>query len=136
MTDQSRLEYLISAANAGDKAAQEKFFEKLSVRFSKLITLELRKHPVLKSGINIDKRSHEVCQYAIKEVKKLCPFGTPNFSLIPIMNVLHNILDTVITNLLADLAKKGNLEAENQLFSILRKRLMERITMRRGSDAK
>ncbi len=128
------MKHLISAANAGDEQAQEEFFSKLAVRFSKLITRELRKHPMLANGVSLDKKSYEVCQYAMSEVKRLCPLCNPNFSLIQVMNVLHNVLDTVITNSLVDLAKKGNSAAENLLFSIIRKKLIERIIKKRGRD--
>jgi hypothetical protein len=134
MTDPSEMKHLISAANAGDKKAQEEFFTKLSVRFSKLITRELRKYPMLANGVSIDKKSYEVCQYAVNEVRRLCPLCNPNFSLMQVMTVLHNVLDTVITNSLVDLAKEGNPKAENLLFEILRKRLMERIIKKRGRD--
>lgn len=134
MTDPSEIKHLISAANAGDKKAQEEFFAKLSVRFSKLITRELRKHSILANGTSLDNKSYEVCQYAITEVRRLCPLSNSDFSLMQVMNVLHNILDTVITNSLADLAKKGDPEAENLLFSIIRKKLMERIIKKRGRD--
>ena len=136
MSEPSEMKHLISAANAGDQQAQEEFFSKLSVRFSKLITLELRKYPILANGVNLDKKSSEVCQFALREVKKLCPLCNPNFSLMQVMNVLHNVLDTVITNSLVDLSKKGSPEAENQLFKIIRKKLMERIIKKRGRDTK
>ncbi len=132
MADPSEIRHLISAANAGDKEAQEEFFAKLSVRFSKLITRELQKYPMLANGISLDKKSHEVCQYAMSEVKILCPLCNPNFSLMQVMNVLHNVLDTIITNSMVALAKKGNREAENLLFMILRKRLIERIIKKRN----
>ena len=134
MSDPSEIRHLIGAANAGDKQAQEEFFIKLSVRFSKVITRELRKYPILANGTSLDQKSHEVCQYALKEVKSLCPLGNPNFSLMQVMSVLHNVLDTIITNSLVDLAKKGNPDAENLLFSIIRRRLMERIIKKRGRD--
>ena len=135
MTEPSEMKHLISAANAGDKQAQEEFFLKLSVRFSKLVTRELRKYPMLANGVSLDKKCIEVCQYAISEVKRLCPLCNPNFSLMQVMNVLHNVLDTVITNSMVALAKKGNQKAENVLFAILRKRLMERIIKKRGRDS-
>jgi len=134
MSDPSEIRHLITTANAGDKQAQEEFFSKLSVRFSKLITRELRKYPMLANGVSLDNKSHEVCQFALSEVKRLCPLCNPNFSLMQVMNVLHNVLDTVITNSMVDLAKKGNQEAENLLFTILRKRLMERIIKKKGRD--
>jgi len=134
MTDPSEIKHLISAANAGDKQAQEEFFAKLSVRFSKLITRELRKYPMLANGVSLDKKSYEVCQYAMNEVRKLCPISNPDFSFIHVINVLHNVLDTIISNSLVELAKKGDSEAENLLFSIIRKRLMERIIKKRGRD--
>jgi len=134
MAEPSEMKHLIAAANAGDKQAQEIFYVKLSVRFSKLITRELRKYPMLAKGVGLDKKRDEVCQYALGEVKRLCPVCNPNFSLMQVMNVLHNILDTLVTNSMAELAKKGNQKAEDLLFAILRKRLMERIIKKRGRD--
>jgi len=134
MSEPVEIKHLISVASAGDQQAQEEFFSKLSVRFSRLITLELRKYPMLANGVSLNKRSDEVCQYAIEEVRRLCPLCNPNFSLMQVMNVLHNVLDTVITNSLADLAKKGNPRAENLLFEIIRKKLLERIMKKRGRD--
>ncbi len=135
MIDQLEIKHLVSAANAGDQQAQEEFFIKLSVRFSKLITHELRKYPMLANGVGLNKKSDDVCRYAIEEVRRLCPLCNPGFSLMQIMKVLHNILDTVITNSLTDLAKKGNPKAENLLFEIIRKKLMERIIKKRGRDS-
>ena len=134
MSNPSEIRHLISAANSGDKQAQEEFFTKLSVRFSKLITRELRKYPMLLNGVSLDKKCNEVCQYAMSEVKRLCPICNPNFSLMKVMNVLHNVLDTVVSNSLVALAKKGNMEAENLLFTILRDKLMERIIKKKGRD--
>lgn len=136
MTNQSKLESLIKAANGGDREAQQELFDKLAVRFSTLITLELQKYPVLLKESNLEHESRKVSQLAIKEVKTLCSFCNPEFSLIQAMNILRNILDTAITNLLSGLAKKGNNEAENMLFSIIRKKLMERIILKRGYNAK
>ncbi len=135
MTDQLEIKHLVSAANAGDQQAQEEFFTKLFVRFSNLITLELRKYPMLANGISLNKMSNEICQFAIQEVRRLCPLCDPDFSLMQVMSVLHNVLDTVITNTLADLAKKGNRKAENKLFEIIRKKLMERVIKKRGIDS-
>ena len=135
MTNQSKLEHLIKAANGGDKEAKKKLFEKLAVRFSKLIALELQKYPILKNQLSSENKSAQVCQFAIKEVKEICSFGNPEFSLIQAMNILRNIVDTTITNLLANLAKEGNQEAENILFSIIRRKLIERIIMKRGNNA-
>jgi|GEM_PF-3124643 len=134
MSESLEIKHLVSSASAGDQQAQEEFFSKLSVRFSKLITLELRKYPMLANGVSLDKKSDEVCQYAIEEVRRLCPLCNPNFSLMQVMKVLHNVLDTIITNSMVALAKKGDREAENVLFAILRKKLMERIIKKRGRD--
>lgn len=136
MRDHLKLEDLIRAANTGDKKAEERLYEKLFVRFSKVITLELQKYPVLANGVNLDQKTTEICHCAIEEVKKVCSFDKPGSSIIQAMNVLHNVVDTNITNMLADLAKQGNEEAENLLFSIIRNKLMERIITKRGNDAK
>ncbi|UCE04554.1 MAG: hypothetical protein JSW07_13095 [bacterium] len=131
MNSQSKIEDLISAARDGDKNAEEEFFAKLTVRFSTFITRELRNYPILINGINLDERSREVCQVAIKEVKRVCPLSTSKFTMVKAINVLHNVVETFVTNSLVSLAKKGDTKAEDALFSILRKRLMERITKKR-----
>ncbi len=135
MINHSKLEHLICAAKTGDKKAQEDFFKNLTVRFSALITRELRSYPILTNYINLDEKSQEVCHHAINEVKKLCPLSNSNFSIVQAGNVLHNILDTFVTNALVELAKKGDKEAEELLFSILRKKLIERITKKRWGES-
>lgn len=135
MEDQSILEDLIRKARSGDKKAEQELFKKLSVRFSVLIARELRKYRIIIERINLDKSRQEICQGAIQEVKMLCSVSNPAFSIVQTINVLHNVLDTFITNKLVELAKQGSPEAEDLLFSILRKKLMERITNKKwGKD--
>ena len=72
MSNPTEMRHLISAANAGDKQAQEEFFSKLSVRFSKLITRELRKYPMLANGVSLDKKEMEAGDTRLqKEVARI-----------------------------------------------------------------
>ncbi len=128
------MQQLVRGAMAGNSWAQQEFFNKLSVRFSRLIALELRKYPVLTNEAEFDERVEEICRLAIEEVKKWCPLCSDNFSFVQISNVLRNVLETYITNWLTKLAKTDNLEAESLLFSILRKKLMERASKKRGKE--
>ena len=135
MPNQSKIEQLITKAKAGDKRAEEEFFTYLSVRFLALITRELRNNPIIANGINLDDKSREICQFAIDDVKKLCPLNSPKFSIIQAGNILRNVLDTFVTNTLVELAKEGNSEAEKRRVSILREKLMERITKKRWGES-
>ncbi len=136
MLNKTEIQQLVSSAVAGNAQSQEEFFKKLSVRFTKLIALELRKYPILTDEADLAEKTDEICRYAIQEVQKWCPLCDPNFSLVRVMNVLHNVLDTCITNWLANISKSGNKEAEYLLFMILRKKLLERVSRKRGKDSK
>ncbi|HEX9971211.1 MAG TPA: hypothetical protein VGD14_03995 [bacterium] len=136
MTNQSTLEELILAAKSGNGEAEELFFSKLGVRFSNLVTLELRKYPVVSKRIDLEIEGEQICQLALGELKKLYPVNSSTFSLILAINVLHNVVDGAIANILADLAKQGDEEAENLLFSIIRQKLVERINRKRWRTTK
>lgn len=134
MTNQSThstIEELILAARSGDKNAEELFFSKLRVRFCKLITLELQKHAIATKQIDLENEADQISHFAISEVKKLYPVAGPKFSFIVAINVLHNVIDGSIANRLAELAKQGDKEAENLLFSMIRQKLVDRINRKR-----
>jgi len=131
MNNKTQLENSIKAAKAGDNNAQDVIYSKLSERFFTLVTCELRRYPILIKHINPGEKSHEICQHAIAELKRLYPISSTKWSLDRSMSVLHNVLDDFITQVLIDLAKKNIAGAENLLFSILRKKLMERIKKNR-----
>lgn len=135
MTNQSTLEELIIAARSGDQNAETLFYIKLHVRFSNLVTRELRKYPMVGKRIDLENEAEQICQFALSEVKKLFPINSSKFSLIVAINVLHNVVDGSIANMLADLAKQGDHEAENLLFSIIRQKLVERINRKRWRTA-
>lgn len=135
MLNTTEMKQLVSAAVAGDAEAQREFYQKLSVRFSKLIALELRKYPILIDEFDHEVMTDEICRCAIQEVQKWCPLSKPNFSLVQVMNVLHHVLDTCITNSLAAIAKRGNKEAEYLLLTILRGKLIERAAKKRGKNS-
>jgi hypothetical protein len=127
MKNQTEIEDLIRAARAGNEKAKADFFSKLDERFFLLVTRKLReesKYSILTKRIDIDEKSHKICQDAITEVKRLYSLSNPEWSLVRAVRVLHNILDDFIANSLIDLAKKGNRDAENLLFSILREKLL------------
>ena len=136
MTNQSTLEELILAAKSGNGEAEELFFSKLGVRFSNLVTLELRKYPVVSKRIDLEIEAEQICQLALGELKKLYPVNSSTFSLILAINVLHNVVDGAIANILADLAKQGDDEAENLLFAMIRQKLVERINRKRWRTGK
>ncbi|MCU0645554.1 MAG: hypothetical protein MUC94_15020 [bacterium] len=136
MKIQSTLEDLIRAARSGDQNAEELFFSKLRVRFFKLITLELQKNPVIVKRIDLEIEAEQICQFALSELKKLYPVNSSTFSLILAINVLHNVVDGAIANILAELAKQGDEEAENLLFSMIRQKLVERINRKRWRTGK
>lgn len=135
MLNTTEMKQLVSAAVAGDAKAQKEFYQKLSVRFSKLIALELRKYPILINELDHEEMTEEIGRNAIEEVKKWCPLCKPNFSMVQVMNVLHHVLDTCITNWLAAIAKRGNKEAEYLLLTILRDKLIERAAKKRGKHS-
>lgn len=135
MINKAGIQQPVSSAVAGNAQAQEEFFKKLSVRFSKLIALELRKYRILKNEPDFAEKTDEICRCAIQEVQKWSPLSDHNFSMIKVMNILHNVLDTCITNWLVKITKSGNKEAEHLLFMILRKKLLERVARKRGKDS-
>ncbi|MDZ7264446.1 MAG: hypothetical protein ONB16_07670 [candidate division KSB1 bacterium] len=127
-TKESPLEELIAAARRGDRQAAEKFFIKLAVRFRDIIAREVRSYPLIAERINIIEKSDEVCQLAIDEFRQRYPFSHPGCSLSLAVNVLRQILDNFITNSLADIARREkHKEAENVLFSVIRKKLVQRL---------
>jgi hypothetical protein len=136
MTIQSTLEELIRAARSGDQNAEALFFSKLRVRFFKLITLELQKNPVIVKRIDLEIEAEQICQFAFSELKKLYPVNSSTFTLILAINVLHNVIDGAVANILAELAKQGDSEAENLLFSMIRQKLVERINRKRWRTGK
>lgn len=127
MKNPTKIEDLIQAAKRGDKMAEAEFFEKLFVRFLSIVTRKLKKCSILKNRINLDEKSREICQCAVDKVKALYPFNNPQWSLMSAMSVLQNVLDGFIIETLTDMAKKGDSKAENWLFAIIRKKLMERV---------
>lgn len=136
MTNPSTSEELILAAKSGDNDAEQLFFSKLHVRFFKLVSLELRKNPVIANHIDLENETNLICEFAITEVKKLYPITSSAFSLKAAINVLHNVVDGAIANMLTDLAKHGNEDAESLLFSMIREKLVERINRKRWRTSK
>ncbi|MBN1351840.1 RNA polymerase sigma factor [candidate division KSB1 bacterium] len=118
---------LIKAARGGNKKAESEFFSKLAVRFSPFVARELMGYPVLKKRINPAEETDTICQSAIEEIKKLYPLNSPEWSLMRAFSVLQNVLDDFISGILTVLAQEDDSEAENYLFSLLRKKLAERI---------
>lgn len=131
ITTESPLEQLIVAAHSGDHQAEEKFFLKLAVRFRDIITREVRSYPIFAGRINIIEKSEEVCQLAIDEFRRRYPLNHPRCSMSLAVNVLRQILDNFITNCLVDMARQeGDGEAENLLFSVIRKKLIQRLNQK------
>ena len=134
MGNRTTIEDLIITARNGNKQAEEEFFSKLTVRFLSVITREIRNYSSLTKRINVAEESDAICDFAISEVRRLFPINHPKFSIVWAVNVLHNVVDNFVTNLLVDIAKDGDPEAEDQLFSLIRKKLLERINRKRWRE--
>jgi hypothetical protein len=134
MGNRTTIEDLIITARNGNKQAEEEFFSKLTVRFLSVITREIRNYSSLTKRINVAEESDAICDFAISEVRRLFPINHPKFSIMWAVNVLHNVVDNFVTNLLVDIAKDGDPEAEDQLFSLIRKKLLERINRKRWRE--
>jgi len=134
MGNRTTIEDLIITARNGNKQAEEEFFSKLTVRFLSVITRKIRNYSSLTKRINVAEESDAICDFAISEVRRLFPINHPKFSIVWAVNVLHNVVDNFVTNLLVDIAKDGDPEAEDQLFSLIRKKLLERINRKRWRE--
>ena len=130
MENETKMESLLKAALAGDREAEAEFFSKLFVRFLPLITSELQGNAILKKSIDIENGSREVCQTSINNLKRVLPISSQNWSMKRAVIFLHNDIDDFIIMTLTDLAKAGDSAAENSLFMMIRKKLMERIVMK------
>jgi hypothetical protein len=119
----SKTENLFLAARNGKKAAESEILSKLSARFLPIISLTIQKYPVLTLENNLDSKYQEVCQKAVGDVRRLYPIHSDKFTLKHAVIVLHNVLDDYVANRLYQLAKSGNKEAEESLFSLIRKKL-------------
>jgi hypothetical protein len=123
MESMSKTEDLIRAVKSGDKTAESEILTKLSARFLPIISLTIKTYPVLAMENSIDSKCQEVCQKAITDVTRLYPLNSDRFTLKRAVIVLHNVLDDYIANLLYKKAKSGSREAEQSLFSLIRKKL-------------
>lgn len=131
MDNQLESEKLLSDNLAGNEPAQEKFFLKLSERFLHLIKRKVMGDPRLARRVHCAKIGPEICEKAIAKIKRICPLTDSGWSLKRAINVFHNVVDDHIANSLTELAKKGDSEAENMLFEIIRKKLIERVAFKR-----
>ena len=137
MKDQEKVENLLLEARSGNKTAEDKFYSHLTVRFIQIVRCEIERFSILRNEEPyIDKMCHKICQEAIEEIKILCPISHTNWSLIRAVHILHNITDDFIMNNLVSLAKDGNNEAENMLFTILRTKLIQRVETKTWKVAK
>lgn len=126
MREKIKTEDLIRDARSGDETAKNLFYSNLTERFFQIVTCEIGKYPFLQKEItHLEGTIQEICHEAIEEIKRLCPIDGARWSLIRAMHILHNITEDFIMNILFNHARKGNLEAENQLFSIIRDKLMQ-----------
>lgn len=122
------LERLLQAAQNGDGEAELIIYEKLFERFHPLVTRELRNYSVLAKEIDLTDFGQQICRNAIAEIKTAYPLTIPNWSLLKVMHFFNNLKWDFIANELTDQAKKGNRNAENFLFDIIRTKLFERIS--------
>jgi predicted NBD/HSP70 family sugar kinase len=130
-TTVSPLEQLIAAARSGDRQAEEKFLSKLAVRFRAIIAREVRLFPIIAGRAGIIEQSEEVCQLALAEFRRRYPLSHPECSIAVAANVLRQILDNFIANSLAEIARQeGDRNAENLLFSVIRKKLIQRLNQK------
>ncbi|MBN2030861.1 hypothetical protein JW824_11540 [bacterium] len=124
--EQIETEALIRNARSGDKSAENLFYSHLIVRFLPVVKCEIGRYSLLEKEVKYrDETIREICEEAIEEIKTLCPIDSAHWSLIRAMHILRNITEDFIMNTLFNLARNGNLEAENQLFSIIRKKLIQ-----------
>jgi len=124
--EKMRMEDLLHSARSGNETAENLFYSNLIERFLPIAKCEIERVPVLlKENKYLEAITIEVCEKAIEEIKTICPVGKVQWSLIRAVHILRNIIDDFILNTLLDLARSGDEEAENILFSILRKKLMQ-----------
>ena len=108
---------------SGEQTAESEIFSKMYARFLPIISLTIKTYPALAKENRFDEKCREVCQKAIADIKRLYPLNSGQFTLKRAVTVLHNLLDDYIANNLYDMAKTGNTEAEESLFSLIRKKL-------------
>jgi len=119
-------EDLIREARSGNETAEKLFYTNLIVRFLPIVKCEIGRCPPLQKEIGCTEgMSREICQRAVEEIKTICPIGNEQWSLMRAIHILRNITDDFIMNMLVDLARNGNAEAENLLFTIIRKKLIQ-----------
>lgn len=131
MDDSIKLEHLLYQAKSGDEQAAAELYEKLAVRFAVLIAKELQRHAIVRNAIRMNEATADICQQAIQKIKQLCPLNSPQWSFQRATRVLHNLVDDFIMNTLAQMAQKGDQEAEELLFRMLRPKLMEHVNKKR-----
>ena len=111
------------SAMSGDKTAELEILSKLSARFLTIISLTIKTYPVLALENNIESKCQEVCKIAVDNVRRLYPVNGDKFNLKRVVIVLNNVLDDYVANLLYIKAKSGSRQAEESLFSLIRKKL-------------
>ncbi|MBN1782547.1 hypothetical protein JW948_15530 [bacterium] len=79
----------------------------------------------------IDELASGFCRSAVLKANEICPVTSERWSLIRLMAIFNNLADDYILTLLTENAQKGDAGAENRLFEILRKKLMERLSYKR-----
>ena len=120
------IEDLIRDARSGNETAENLFYSNLTERFLPIAKCEIERVPLLQKETKyLETITLEVCEKAIKEIKKICPIHNVQWSLIRAVHILRNIVDDFILDTLLDLARNGDEEAENLLFSIIRKKLIQ-----------
>ena len=126
MKDRIQGEDLIREARSGNETAEKLFYSNLIERFLPIVKCEIERCPLIPKEIGCPEgMSREICRKAIEEIKTLCPVDNDQWSLMRAVHILRNITDDFIMNMLVDLARKGNAEAENLLFTIIRKKLIQ-----------
>ena len=112
------------AARTDNKRMESDILSKLYERFLPIVSLNIQAHKVLRKHPDMEEKCREITKIAISEVERLYPLNSNSFSVKRAVYVLHNVVDKFIANTLYEKAKNGESDAEEYLFSLLRKKLI------------
>lgn len=121
---------MLKKAMRGDKAAEKEILQQLSARFCTVTTHILKTHPILAKHEQ-KKHTTQIIEKTIAIIKEKYSPVDGKFNLMSCSIVLRNCIDEFIANELTELARAGNKQAEEALFSLLRDKLMVQINRKR-----
>lgn len=116
------LAHLLRLAKKGNPEATVEIFSYLRVRFSEIVTHEIRECSPLWNKIS-EQDGHRIAESAISEIQRLRPIEHPDWSILWANKILRNTIENFIANMLTSLAKTGDKSAEQWLFALLEKKL-------------